>query len=186
MEQAWRQEFVRALKVVQWDSSTVKSVARDPEATSGAVLWIALATLAGAAGSVIFPIDYKGVRYQPTILEAFGQAFFSFALIVGVLYAVHFVGNRLFKGRVAFGPFFRVLGYGYVVGLLSIFPILGFLVALWILFFTVKTLQTIDGLKPQQAIFSVLLTVMAVTVVFFLAMGLNPGALYGGFYLIPY
>lgn len=186
MEKSWRQDVRRAFQIVRWDESVVRETAHDPAATRGAILWIALATLAGAAGSVFFPIDYKGVRYQPTLLEALGQAIFSFTLIVGFLYVVHFLAHRLFKGRAAFAPFFRVLGYGYRVGLLSIFPGLGFLVALWMFFLVIKGLEGIDGLKAQEAVFTLLLTLMAFVVLFFLGVGLNPGSLYGGFYLARY
>lgn len=182
----WRVECARAWKVAQGDAPTLRQVARLSTATRMAVFWVALSTLAGALGSLLFPIDYKGVHYAPTFFEAMMHAVTSFFIILGLLYLVHVLSQRLFQGSASFECFFRSAGYAYAIGILNFFPFLVVFVLPWILLILGKTLMAVHQLTREQAVSVLLLTLAIAGSVFFLALGLNPGNLYGGFYLAPY
>jgi len=161
-------------------------VSKDPLATGSAVLIIAISSFAGALGSLLFPVRYGPVTYRPTLLEAFGHAIVAIFLVVLVVYLIHIVANNLFKAHGDFVSLFRVVGHGYVIGVLTFFPVLSVVVLLWMLVLIVRILKDVKRLSTENAVISVILAGLTVFVILALFQNLNADNLYGGLYLVPY
>lgn len=178
-------EFKRAIRVAQFDHEAMNAVSKDSQATRMALLFIFASTFAGGLGAWVFPIHYGPVVYRATLLQTFGNILGACALILAGIYVLNHLANRWFKGVGSFETLFRVVGYGYVVGLLYFVPMLDLLVSLWILVLLVKTLIHVKRLTPEYAVIS--LVVMGLLFAVFLSLfeNLNPANLYGGLFVIP-
>jgi len=88
------------------------------------------------------------------------------ALVVSI-FAYDFIGSYFFKGQKSFRQLFRVLGYGYMVMVLSIIPILTVVASVWYLIITYKALVGVKKLSSTNAILTILLAIVAVSIAFF-------------------
>ena len=178
-------EFKRAIIVAKFDQKVMRAVAHDRALTRPALFFIILSSLAGAAGSLIFPIRYGEVIYVPTFFDALFNAISAIFFVGLVLYVLNFIADRFFQGKGTFLMFFRVVGYGYVVGILNLFPVLNFAVGIWMLILLWKILIYVKELTPRNAVFT-LVILMVLGVFFGMLWGnLNPGDLYGRLYVMP-
>ncbi len=176
----------RAIKIVELNDSAIKSVSKDPSATGPAVLIIAISSFAGAIGSLLFPVKYGPVTYRPTLMEAIGHALIAILFVLAVVYLLHLIANHLFKAHGDYVSLLRVVGHGYVIGFLNIFPALSVLVLLWMLVMQVRILKDIKRLTTENAVIAMILTGIVVFVFLALFQDLNADNLYGGLYLVPY
>ncbi len=181
-----QQAFRRALKVAQLDKDIIRSVASDRHATGAAILMIALGSVAGAIGSVAFPVRYGLVIYRPTLWEAFQNSILAFVLVIAAIFLLHVAAEQIFKAKGSFHALLRVVGFGYVVGLLNVLPVLSFVVAIWMVVLIVKSLMEVKHLSMEQSIISVIGVAVVLFVVFSLFSGLDAANLYGGLYVGPY
>lgn len=182
----FKKELSRAVKIAKLDIHAMHSVAQDKEATGPALTMIVLASMAGAIGSFAFPVRYGPVVYRPTLFEAFSHALIGFVLVLGLIYGLHLLADHFFKGQNSFESFLRVMGYGYVIGFLNVFPVLTLVVAIWMVVILIKSLVEVKKLTAEHAVISFVIAVVSLFVLFGLFQGLNAANLYGGLYLSPY
>ncbi|EKD92618.1 MAG: hypothetical protein ACD_28C00386G0008 [uncultured bacterium] len=180
-----KQEFRRALDVARFHPDAMDFVARHASLNRNAAIFIALASLAGAVGSLLFPLREGRVSYSPTIVEALFNAGMAVLLIGLVLFLLNGIAERVFRAPSDFGSFFRVVGYGYVVGFLNVVPALRVLTSLWVIVLIIQVLMRVKRLSLPQAVISLVFLSLLLFVVFVLFQGLNPANLYGGLYFSP-
>jgi len=181
----FKKTLLQAFEVAKLNHPAMHAVYKDCSATRIAVLIIFLSSLAGAMGSLLFPVKYGPVVYRPTVFEALSHALVAFFLILGSIYLLHFVANRFFKAHGTFDGLLRVIGHGYIIGFLNIFPVLALVVFLWMMVFIVKTLIEIKKLTAEKAIMALIVAVVVVFVFLTIFQDLNADNLYGGLYVIP-
>jgi hypothetical protein len=95
------------------------------------------------------------------------------------------IADGIFRGQSYFLSFFRVVGYGYVVGFLNVVPALRVLTSLWIIVLIIHVLIRVKRLSLPQALISLVFLSLFLLVIFILLQGLNPATLYGGLYFSP-
>jgi hypothetical protein len=178
-------EIQRAIKVAMFNQRTIQSVAKDKAVTPLATILIVLGSFAGALGSYVFPIEYGPVTYRTTVFEAIANGITAAFWIVVMLLTLNFVADRLFKGHGSFQSFLRVVGYGYIIGLFGLFPILSVLVGIWALIILFKALHYVKGLSVEQSALSLLLTAGFLLLLFSLLGEVTAANLYGGLYVLP-
>ena len=181
-----KSEFERAFKIATFDPHMMAEVAKEKAALPLAILFIVLASFAGALGAYVFPLEYGLVIYQPTAVEALWNGVSAMIWIFSALFILHLIANGIFKAKGSFHPFLRVVGYGYVIGLLHFFPILSVLVGLWGLVLVFVILKNVKKLSTKKAAFSLLLLIIILGIFFTLHESINPANLYGGLYVVPF
>jgi hypothetical protein len=179
-------EFKRAVQVLKLDASAMTALAKDKNATPVAIFLIVFSSFAGALGSIVFPMTYGPVTYRPALFEAFSNMVVSVGLVFLMLVVLNFFADRLFKGKSDFESLIRVVGYGYLIGVLNFFPVLSALVGIWLLIVFVYAMKTVKGLSFEQAVLNIIMVIVLLVGLFMLVQGLNPANIYGGLYLAPY
>jgi hypothetical protein len=180
------QSIKQAFKVVELNDHAIRKVAKDQSATWPAIIIVIVASFCGAFGSILFPIKYGPVIYRPTFLEAVGHAIVAVFLFLIIVYLLHLVANHLFQARGDYLSLLRVIGHGYIIGVLSLLPVLSILVLIWGLVLLVRILKDVKRLKAEQAIIAVVLVGMVIFVFLAIFQDLNADNLYGALYLVPH
>lgn len=154
-------------------------------ATRRALVFIVCSSLAAAAGSYLFPVRFGPVLYRPTFFEMAWHVVFAVFAVFFSLGLMSVFAHRFFKARVSFESFFRVVGHGYAVGLLYLFPFFSLLIFGWILLMVWRVLHTVFDLDLWEALWCVLATALVWGLLIAGVQGLTPGHLFGGLYLLP-
>lgn len=179
-------ELRRAVRVALFNDASIRAVAQDPPITPLATILIIVSSFAGALGSYVFPISVGIVQYRPTLLEALFSGVGAVFWVVIALFILNWISDRLFMGKGTFQSFLRVVGYGYVVGLLGFFPLLSVVVGLWMVAVVFKALMITKGLNWEKSALVLLFTVVIMMTLFSLLGEVTPAHLYGGLYVAPY
>lgn len=170
----FKTEFKRALDVAKLNPSRMTAVAQSPQLTQMAVLFVLMASFAGAFGPFFFPIHQGPVSYSPTFFEALMNGVTASLMVFLSLYLVNLIADRVFHAKGSFEVFFRVVGYGYLVGLLNIFPALNFISSLWILVIVYKVLKMFKHLSARDAVLTLVILAVVYGLLIMLLSGLNP------------
>lgn len=152
----------QAIQILQLDVGTINRVSRDEEALLPALLFFAVAGLAGGAGQ----FSFRGMVFGPIV-----ATLLSFVL-VGLLSVL----SRLFGGNAEFLDLYRPLGLAAPIFWVQAVPLLGpFLVFLALVYFAVVAVAVVEqaGRLPRTkalAIVALLAGISLFLVLVFLAV----------------
>ena len=133
----------RIMRVVQLDFSVFKEIESDPQATTEAVIMVAVTTILSAIGSSV-GANNPAMSFVGSIVRG---------LAGWVVWAIvtYIVGKSVFGGRGTLDGMLRVLGYASapnILGLFGFIPCLGWLAALigWLLALVAGIMAVREGL----------------------------------------
>jgi hypothetical protein len=162
----FKEEFMNAIEVIKLRSAKINSVSINKNASLAAIIFVLIAIVAANLGNYF---DYFRFGLHTTMLNnLFITAIITFAAFLISVFAYDFVGSYLFNGKKSFRELFRVLGYGYLIMAISIISVLAFVAGIWYLIITYKSLVNVKKLNPTNAILTILLGIISVSVVFFI------------------
>lgn len=165
--------FNRILGVLKLDSNTFEEIEHDPNATTQALIIVAVIALISAVGSGLGS-SIGGGSFIGNFITSLIWTFIGWALWSVVTY---FVGTALFQGQATIEEMLRVIGFAYAPQFLGIIPCIGWLIGLvWTLaagFVAVRQGLDIDNGK---AFVTIVIGFFVVLIGYALI-----GALFGGF-----
>ncbi len=139
--------FNRILGVLKLDSNTFEEIEHDENATTQALIIVAVVALISALGSGIGS-SIGGGGFIGNFISTLIWGFVGWLLWSVVTY---FVGTALFKGQATVGEMLRVIGFAYAPQFISIIPCIGWIVGLiWTLaagFVAVRQGLDLDNMK---------------------------------------
>lgn len=139
--------FNRILGVLKLDSNTFEEIEHDPNATTQAIIIVAVIALISALGSGLGS-SIGGGSFFGNFLSTLIWGFIGWGLWSVVTY---FVGTALFQGQATIEEMLRVIGFAYTPQVLGIIPCIGWIIGLlWTLaagFVAVRQGLDIDNMK---------------------------------------
>jgi hypothetical protein len=139
--------FNRILGVLKLDSNTFEEIEHDENATTQALIIVAIVALISALGSGIGS-SIGGGSFIGNFISTLIWGFVGWLLWSVVTY---FVGTALFKGQATVGEMLRVIGFAYAPQFISIIPCIGWIIGLiWTLaagFVAVRQGLDLDNMK---------------------------------------
>ncbi len=139
--------FNRILGVLKLDSNTFEEIEHDENATTQALIIVAVIALISALGSGIGS-SIGGGGFIGNFISTLIWGFVGWLLWSVVTY---FVGTALFKGQATVGEMLRVIGFAYAPQFISIIPCIGWIIGLiWTLaagFVAVRQGLDLDNMK---------------------------------------
>ncbi len=139
--------FNRILGVLKLDSNTFEEIEHDENATTQALIIVAVVALISALGSGIGS-SIGGGGFIGNFISTLIWGFVGWLLWSVVTY---FVGTALFKGQATVGEMLRVVGFAYAPQFISIIPCIGWIIGLvWTLaagFVAVRQGLDLDNMK---------------------------------------
>jgi hypothetical protein len=139
--------FDRIIGVFKLDSNTFEEIEHDSDATSQAVIIVAVVALIGAIGSGL-GASFADTSFMGSFISSLIWTFVGWFLWSLVSY---FVGTTFFGGQADLGEMLRVIGFAYAPQVLSIIPCIGWLIgAIWSLiagFIAVRQGLDLDNTK---------------------------------------
>jgi hypothetical protein len=139
--------FNRILGVLKLDSNTFEEIEHDENATTQAVIIVAVIALISALGSGIGS-SIGGGGFIGNFISTLIWGIVGWLLWSVVTY---FVGTTLFKGQATVGEMLRVIGFAYAPQFISIIPCIGWIIGLiWTLaagFVAVRQGLDLDNMK---------------------------------------
>jgi hypothetical protein len=139
--------FNRILGVLKLDSNTFEEIEHDENATTQALIIVAIVALISALGSGIGS-SIGGGGFIGNFISTLIWGFVGWLLWSVVTY---FVGTALFKGQATVGEMLRVIGFAYAPQFISIIPCIGWIIGLiWTLaagFVAVRQGLDLDNMK---------------------------------------
>ncbi len=143
----FKKNLLLAFDVFKLDKKAIKKVAKDKNACKWGVLFVLLAGIAMAIGS----------------LEPLGLIIYPIVTIIDVYIGVglFWLFARMFGGKGDFKEQFRVQSFGYIAFWVGLIPVVGawfmFPFSIWYLVVSVRTIEIVHKLSRGRAILSVVL-----------------------------
>ncbi len=162
----FREEFMNAIEVIKLRAAKINSVAVSKNASLGAIIFILMSLVAANIGNYF--VYFRFGMHSSVLNNLIITALVSFAAFIISVFAYDFIGSYLFNGKKSFRELFRVLGYGYLIMAISIISVLSLVASIWYLIITYKSLVNVKRLNSTNAILTILLGMIAVSVVFFI------------------
>jgi len=158
-------EFKNAIEVIKLSSSKIHAVSESKKASLGAALFILITIVIANLGNylVYFRFGFHGMAFQNLIITAV----VSLISLVFSIFVYDFIGSYFFQGKKSFRQLFRVLGYGYLIMVISLISFLTVIGSIWYLIITYKALVNVKKLNSTNAVLTILLSIVAVALVFF-------------------
>lgn len=173
-------ELRRAYRVARLETKAIKEVAHDRQVTPVALGFIAVSSLAGAFGAVLFPVEVGPVVYRPTFFEASIHGILAFFWMLLLVLLLHHIAQRFFGGEGSYWGTVRMVGYGYAVGVLNLIPWLSPFILIWMMVLALRALHHGKGLTPNQAGLTLLSVIVIFAVMALIFQSIDPANLYGG------
>jgi len=149
--------FRQGVEILKLNVQAAENVAKDPKATNYALLYVALAGVASAIGT----LNPFGIIVMPIFM------LIAFFISIGILHLF----AKLFGGQASFTEYYRAIGVGYVGTWIAVIPILGpllsGLVSLWYIVVNVVVLKAVHKLTTFKAVLVLLLPAIVFGVIAF-------------------
>ncbi len=151
----------QGFEIIKLNESAMQDVARDSQATPMGILFLAIAGVASAIGTLTFIFFLPLLLY--TILTILGT-------VVGV-FLIHLLA-KLFGGKGSYSSLFRVASHASILSWITIIPILGpllgTLIGIWLLVVWTISIRTLHKLPTKKAVIVVLLFIGVILLLSFL------------------
>ena len=139
--------FRQGVEILKLNSQAAENVSKDPKATNYALLYVVLAGVASAIGT----LNPFGIVIMPIVMLV------GFFVSMGILHLL----AKLFGGQASFKEYYRAMGVGYVGTWIAVIPILGpllsGLVSLWYIVVNVVVLKAVHKLTTFKAVLVLLI-----------------------------
>lgn len=157
----FQKSFQNALDILQLKEPAMTAVANDPEATQVAWIFVVLGALATSLGVTFFPVHVGLVVYRPDLFWILKATIFESLGMLGGLYLGGYLAEKVFHSTLSMIGFVRVMGHAALLGVLSVFPLLGLLCA-WNLVVWWRVCTRIGKMQVEATvIFMIILVVVA-------------------------
>ncbi len=179
--EGWKKEIMKAVNIIKLDEKEMKAVASDEKSMGPAIAFIVLGALAAAVGTYIFPQEFFGVVYRPSMASMVSATIGgTIGRVIGIV-VISLIAQYVFKGKAKIVEFLRVAGYAAAIGVVSIVPVLSIVAGLWGLVVMFMMLKSVHKLDTGGAIGTLVLTVVLWLALIFGLSFLAIGA-FGGMY----
>ncbi len=158
-------EFKNAIEVIKLNTAKIHSVSENKTSSLGSIIFILISLIITNFG--IYFVYFRFGMQSTGISNLLITSVISLISIIFSIFAYDFIGSYLFKGKKSFRELFRVLGYGYLVMVITIIPVLTVIASIWYLIITYKALVGIKKLSSTNSILTLLLSIVAVSIVYF-------------------
>ncbi len=139
--------FQRILGVLKLDVSTFEEIEADSNATSQAIIIVAIVSLLSGIGSGV----QASMRDANIIIAFFSTLIWAFVGWALWAWVTWFVGTQLFGGKATIDEMLRVIGFAYSPQFLSIIPCVGGIIGgIWSLiagFIAIRQGLDLDNVK---------------------------------------
>lgn len=156
--------FLEAISIAKLSLPAMGVLAQSPAKTQHAFLLIGISSFASAFGFVLFPVTVLGLSFRPDVLQVVVSVASGFFTTLFIIFLANFFAQRFFHGISNLPSYFRVVGYGSVVGILGLVPAFGLIAALWILVIHYTALKELHRLNQRNAVLVLVLVFVAVFV----------------------
>lgn len=158
-------EFKNAIEIIKLNATKIHSVSENKTSSLGSIIFILISLIIINFGNYF--VYFRFGMQLAGINNLLITSVISLISIVFSIFAYDFIGSYFFKGKKSFRELFRVLGYGYLVMVISIIPVLTVIASIWYLIITYKALVGIKKLSSTNAILTILLSIVAVSIIYF-------------------
>jgi len=146
--------FKKGIEIIKLNSDTIKDVSKDEAAFGMALLFVAMAGIAGAIGS----LQLLAVIAAPILYVVF------YFIGVGILHLLALV----FGGKGKYMELMRPMGIGHIIMWPSVVPVIGpavsTLLALWAIVMEVVVVKNVHELSTTKSIIVVLIPLVVVVI----------------------
>ncbi len=153
-------ELKTALNIALLKHKDMNAVAADKNKMVYAFGILIVAALASGLG-----LKFFGGFFSPSWWMVISMAIYQVISAVIGIYVLSIVAKSIFKGHAKHDGFFRVMAFGMIVSLLSIFPPLSIIGGIWSLVIVFVVLKVVHKLTTGGAIGSILVTIIAMAIV---------------------
>lgn len=163
-------ELKDAVEVVKMKSEKIHAVAMRKSAALPALLIIITGVLAVELGEYLNSLRY--IEYvRPLVAGSSNIGLWlasSLILLVstlGIIFVYEVVGSRVFKGKGDFGQLFRVIGYGNLILVVSLVPILRGIAYVWYAVIVYEALRQVKKLEPVKAVLTIIISMVILSLI---------------------
>lgn len=158
----------KAIEIVKLNGSVAAEIAKDEQAFTPGLVFIAAGGLAAGISGLVFSHGHVGGVIGGPIMAVIG-----YFIGVGIL---HVVATSFFGGKGEYMELFRAEASASIIGWAALLPFIGALAGLWHLPVSVIILENVYQMPRQKAIATV-----AVIFGFFLCLGILMAFVFGAF-----
>jgi hypothetical protein len=158
-------EFKNAVEVIKLNAAKIRSVSVSKTSSLGAIIFILITLIITNFGNYF--VYFRFGMHSTGISDLLITSVISLISIIFSIFAYDFIGSYFFHGKKSFRELFRVLGYGYLVMVISIIPVLTVIASIWYIIITYKILVEVKKLTSTNSILTILLSIVAVSIIYF-------------------
>lgn len=150
----FKKVFKQATDIAMLKKPAMEAVASDKGSLVPAFLMIGLVSLVSVLGLMAFPHTYGGgyIVFSADAGWFIGRFVWNVVMYAASLYLTGYLALELFKSQLPVDGFVRVVGFGMIVMLVSIFPQLSFVGGIWTFVILWKVLTELGKLEPVEII----------------------------------
>ncbi|MFC1599987.1 YIP1 family protein [Patescibacteria group bacterium] len=162
-------ELKDAVEVVKMKTEKIHTVAMRKSAALPALLIILagiIAILAGEYLNIIRLSMMSPLLVAPTPILMLLTSFLIYLVsTLGIIFVYELIGTHIFKGKGDFGQLFRVIGYGNLILIAAIVPILRGVALVWYGIIVYEAIKHIKQLEPIKAVLTIIISMIVVSLI---------------------
>lgn len=179
----FKKEFMNAVEILKLNEKKMQDISTRKTTATAAFLFILIGTVSMSLGMYfMFPSVWR-----PSVGYLLINIVVSLASAFVTIFAIDFVASQFFKGKGNFGQLFRVIGYAYILMipyiLLAVAPglmsIISLVTGVWMIVVIYKIISVIKKLNPTHTIFTIIIVMVALAIIFSILQYFGIGAGYG-------
>lgn len=163
-------ELKVAIEVVKMKTAAINSVAIKKSAALPALLIIIAGAVAIELGEYL-----NTLRYIEVLRPMYGGSYDLFSLLIsflvllattlGIIFVYELIGTKVFKGKGDFGQLFRVVGYGNLILVVSLVPILRGIAYVWYAVIVYEAIKHVKKLEPVKAVLTIIISMVVISLI---------------------
>jgi hypothetical protein len=163
-------ELKDAIEVVKMKTEKIHAVSMRKKAALPALLIIIAGVMAVELGEYLNSLRYIEV-IRPMVAGSYNLvallASFLIVLVstLGIIFVYEIIGTRVFKGKGDFGQLFRVIGYGNLVLVASLVPILRGIAYVWYAVIVYEAIKQVKKLEPMKAVLTIIISMVIISLI---------------------
>lgn len=163
-------ELKDAVEVVKMKTEKIHAVSMRKSAALPALLIIIAGVLAVQLGEFLnllrYPMIMRPLIGGSSTIVTLLSGFLIFLIsTLGIIFVYELVGSKVFKGKGDFGQLFRVIGYGNLILVASIVPILRGVAFVWYAVIVYEAIRHVKKLEPIKAVLTIIISMVIITLI---------------------
>lgn len=162
-------ELKDALEIVKMKSEKMHTVAIKKNAALPALLIILAGIIAILLGEYFYMTSISGMRHLMLAAPPFSAFITSFLIYLIstllIIFVYDFIATQVFKGKGDLGQLFRVIGYGNLVLVVSIIPVLRGIALVWYGIIVYEAIKHIKKIEPLKAVLTIIISMIIVSLI---------------------